>query len=60
MFNEVSLSTFNLSSTNLNKLSAQYNAHPKFEINPNIKTEYDSISTLKKSKSTTYNISCCC
>ena len=53
MFNEVSLSTFNLSSTNFNKLSAQYEEHPRFEINPQIKNEYDKIVDLIKGKSST-------
>ena len=51
MFNEVSLSTFNLSANNFSKLSAQYEEHPRFEMNPKIKSEYDRISSLKKGKS---------
>ena len=51
MFNEVSLSTFNLSENNFSKLTAQYDEHPRFEMNPKIKSEYDRISALKNGKS---------
>ena len=50
MFNEVSLAKFDLAS-NFSKLSAQYEEHPRFEMNPTIKSEYDRISALKKGKS---------
>jgi P4 family phage/plasmid primase-like protien len=49
MFNEVKLNQFDLA-TNFTKLSAQYEDHPRFEINPKIKEEYQRMIEKKISK----------
>ena len=49
MFNEVKLNQFDLA-TNFTKLSAQYEDHPRFEINPKIQEEYQRMVEKKISK----------
>ena len=49
MFNEVKLNQFDLA-TNFIKLSAQYEDHPRFEINPKIQEEYQRMVEKKISK----------
>ena len=49
MINELAIDELDLS-LNFNKLSAQYEDHPRFEINANIVSEYEKISELKKPK----------
>ena len=49
MIDEQNIDSFDIS-TNYNKLSAQYDAHPKYKINPNITAEYDKMLELKTPK----------